>query len=60
MDDFTTLMGESEARGLLELLRLAIAGRIEARNSPSVVTAVLLGSSNIIFHMHLISFRMLF
>lgn len=43
LDEFTSLLGEAEARGLLELLRLATAGRVGARNGPSVITAVLLG-----------------
>lgn len=45
LDDFTSLLGEREARALLDLLRLAVAGRVEAPNAANVLTNVLQGNT---------------
>lgn len=47
LDDFTSLLGEREARALLDLLRLAVAGRVEAPNATNVLTNVLQGNNRI-------------
>ncbi|KAJ0180993.1 hypothetical protein K1T71_003078 [Dendrolimus kikuchii] len=43
LDDFTSLLGESDARALVDLLKLAAAGRIpDANNAVKIITEVLM------------------
>lgn len=44
LDDFTSQLGESDARALVDLLKLAAAGRIpDANNAVKIITEVLMG-----------------
>lgn len=44
LDEFTSQLGESDARALVDLLKLAAAGRVpDASNAVKVITDVLMG-----------------
>lgn len=44
LDDFTSQLGESDARALVDLLKLAAAGRTpDANNAVKIITDVLMG-----------------
>lgn len=47
LDDFTTLFGESEARSLIELLKLSVSGRVDYQNATETIanTLIALGSN---------------
>lgn len=46
LDDFTSQLGESDARALVDLLKLAAAGRIPDSNSAvKIITDVLMGKT---------------
>lgn len=48
LDEFTSQLGESDARALVDLLKLAAAGRIpDANNSVKIITDVLMGWYNV-------------
>lgn len=42
LDDFTTLLGESEAKGLIELLKLGVNGRCGSNSSSETVASTLI------------------
>ena len=44
LDEFTSQLGESDARALVDLLKLAAAGRIpDSNNAVKIITEVLMG-----------------
>lgn len=44
LDEFTSQLGESDARALVDLLKLAAAGRIpDSNNAVKIITDVLMG-----------------
>lgn len=48
LDEFTSLLGESEAKGLLELLKLSVAGRTGSGNTSQTIanTLIALGTNS--------------
>lgn len=48
LDEFTSLLGENEAKGLLELLKLSVAGRTGSGNTSQTIanTLIALGSNS--------------
>lgn len=48
LDEFTSLLGESEAKGLLELLKLSVAGRTGSVNTSQTIanTLIALGTNS--------------
>lgn len=42
LDDFTTLLGEAEAKNLIELLKLSVNGRTETRSSAQTIANTLI------------------
>lgn len=43
LDDFTSLLTESDARLILDLLKLAVANRIENEAAKDILSSVLIG-----------------
>lgn len=43
LDDFTSLLTESDARLIVDLLKLAVAERIENDNAEEILSSVLIG-----------------
>lgn len=43
LDDFTSLLTESDARLIVDLLKLAVADRIESETAKDVLSSVLIG-----------------